>query len=144
MPESKGTPTLRHTKLPSRAKSFVIDMFMIYTPILYVMTYVVYGGASDFRGSNAAPLFSVILFILIDALLNGTRFYTPGKKAYEQQVVDAVSGKRLGFFRYLVRAVLFLGFASLLFGFVTPFFRKDRRGLHDILTHSAVVEKADS
>lgn len=144
MQETKGSPALRRSKLSRRAKSFVIDMFMIYTPILYVMTYVVFGGAAEFRGSNAAPLISVALFVLLDAALNGTQYFTPGKKAYEQQVVDAVTGKRLGFFRYLVRALLFLGFGSLLFGFVTPFFRKDRRGLHDVLTGSVVVEQKDS
>jgi len=137
-------PLIRSDSIFPRVKSFIIDCFMIYTPILYVMTYFIYGGAEEFRENEEAHIYALLLFLFIDSLLNGSgKLSTPGKKAYEQSVVDINSGERLGFFRYLSRGVIFLFFSALLIGFVVPFYRKDRRGIHDVLTNSVLTERRD-
>jgi len=137
-------PLIGSDSIFPRVKSFIIDCFMIYTPILYVMTYFIYGGAEEFRENEEAHIYALLLFLSIDSLLNGSRkLSTPGKKAYEQSVVDINSGERLGFFRYLLRGVIFLFFSALLIGFAVPFYRKDRRGIHDVLTNSVLTERRD-
>lgn len=140
----ENRPLFKSDGIFPRVKSFIIDMFMIYTPILYILTYVFYGGAENFRESHSAHIIALALFVGIDTLLNGSKsLKTPGKKAYEQSVVDVESGERIGFFRYFLRAVIFLASSGVLLGFLVPFYRCDRRGLHDILTRSAVIERRD-
>lgn len=140
----KKEPLFKSDGIFARVKSFIIDMFMIYTPILYILAYLFYGGAENFRESHSAHIIALALFVGIDTLLNGSSsLKTPGKKAYEQSVVDIESGERIGYMRYFLRAVIFLLSNSVLLGFLVPFYRHDKRGLHDILTHSVVIKKED-
>jgi len=114
---------------------------MIYAPILYIITYVVMSGKEEFQSSQLAPFTGVALYGLIYAFLLSRFGQTPGKKAYEIKVVDDKSGTNISFLRAILRFVLFLFTATTLLGLFVPFYRRDKKALHDILCHTLVVAK---
>ena len=124
---------------PDRIKAFITDMFMIYVPILYIITYVVMGGKDEFQASTLAPLAGVTLYGLIYAFLLSRFGQTPGKKAYGMKVVDAKSHKAISFVQGLLRFLAFLFSATILMGLFVGFFRKDKRSLHDVIANTDII-----
>jgi len=128
---------------PDKAKALITDLFMIYAPILYIITYVVMGGKDSFQASQLAPLAGVTMYGIVYAILLAKFGQTPGKKAYNIKVVDAKTGKNISFIRAFCRFVLFLFSATILIGLLTPLFRKDRKSLHDIFCSTVEVSLKD-
>lgn len=122
-----------------RVKSFIVDLFMIYAPILYIITYVVMNGKDDFQSSQLAPFAGVTVYAIIYAFLLSRFGQTPGKKAYDMRVVDDKSGENISFVRALFRFIAFLFTATTLLGLVVPFYRKDKKALHDLVCKTIVV-----
>jgi len=129
-----------YAKTTLRIKAFITDLFMIYAPILYVITYIFMGGKDEFQESNLAPLIGVTLYALIYSILVSKFGQTPGKKAYDIKIVDAKTGELLNFWRSLCRFIMFLFSAAFLLGLMTQLYRKDNRTLHDLICGSVVVE----
>lgn len=121
-----------------KVKALIVDLFMIYAPILYIITYVFLGSKDDFQSSQIAPFIGVSIYGFIYAILLAKMAQTPGKKAYGIKVVDATTFEKISFFRALFRFVAFLFSATILIGLLVPFYRKDKKALHDLL--SATVE----
>jgi len=136
---SKDTIKVHYASYPDRIKAFITDMFMIYAPILYLITYVILGGKDEFQTSNWAPLFGVTLYGVIYAFLIAKFGQTPGKKAYEIIVVDDKTYEKIGFFRAFIRFVAFLFSATILLGLLTPFYRKDKKALHDMIASTVEI-----
>nr|WP_321266783.1 RDD family protein [uncultured Sulfurimonas sp.] len=135
-------PLYMYARYTDRVKAFITDMFMIYAPILYVTAYVIMDGKEDFQTSELAPLLGVTIYGLIYALLLSKFGQTPGKKAYDLKVVDAKDGEPIGFFKAIFRFIAFLFTATTLLGLLLPFYRKDKKALHDLLAGTIeVVEK---
>lgn len=139
--QTKEQPRYVYAPYSHRVKAFITDLFMIYAPILYIITYVVMSGKEEFQSSQLAPFAGVLLYGLIYAFLVSRFGQTPGKKAYEIKVVDDKSGANIGFLRAILRFVLFLFTATTLLGLFVPFYRRDKKALHDILCHTLVVAK---
>ena len=137
--QEKNSITLRYASYPDRIKALITDMFMIYAPILYLITYVVMGGKEEFQSSQLAPLVGVALYGIIYAFLIAKFGQTPGKKAYDIKVVDDTTYKNIGFFRAFIRFVAFLFSATILLGLLTPFYRKDKKALHDIICSTVEI-----
>jgi uncharacterized RDD family membrane protein YckC len=137
--QEKSQNSVRYASYPDRIKALITDMFMIYAPILYFITYVVMNGKDDFQSSQLAPLFGVTLYGLIYAFLISKFGQTPGKKAYDIKVVDDTSFENIGFFRAFARFVAFLFTATTLLGLLTPFYRKDKKALHDIICSTVEI-----
>lgn len=137
--EVKEPQKLLYAPYSYRVKAFITDMFMIYVPILYIITYVFMSGKDDFQSSQFAPFAGVALYGLIYALLLSKFGQTPGKKAYEIKVVDAKTGKNLTFFRAIFRFIAFLFTATTLLGLFVPFYRRDKKALHDLVCGTLVV-----
>ncbi len=132
-------PKYIYARYIDRIKAFITDMFMIYAPILYVTAYLIMDGKDDFQSSELAPLLGVSLYAFIYALLLSKFGQTPGKKAYDLKVVDDKTGEYIGFFKSLFRFIAFLFTATTLLGLFLPFYRKDRKALHDLLSGTIVV-----
>ena len=135
----KTKPTFIYARYVDRIKAFITDMFMIYAPILYIITYLFLDGKEDFQSSQIAPLIGVSIYGLIYAFLLSKFGQTPGKKAYTIKVVDAKTHKNIGFFRAFIRFVLFLFTATTLLGLFLPFYTKDKKALHDLVCNTLVV-----
>jgi len=132
-------PKYIYARYSHRVKAFITDMFMIYAPILYLIAYVVMNGKDDFQSSQLAPLFGVTIYGLIYALLLSKFGQTPGKKAYDMKVVDDRSGNNISFLRAILRFIAFLFTATTLLGLFLPFYRKDKKALHDLISGTIVV-----
>jgi len=137
---NQDTPKIKYAKITDKIKAFITDMFMIYAPILYIITYVVMGGKDEFQESQIAPLIGVSLYALIYAVLLSKSGQTPGKKAYTIKVVDEIKQTNISFVRALCRFIIFLLGATVLVGLIVPFYRKDNKGLHDILCKTVEIE----
>jgi len=135
--QSKGK--FKYARYPDRIKAFITDMFMIYIPILYIITYVVLDGKDAFQESTAAQSIGVALYGLIYAIFLARSGQTPGKKAYTIKVLDAKTGEKLSFIRGFIRFIAFLFTAATFLGLLLPFVRKDNRMLHDLIANSIVV-----
>lgn len=122
-----------------RLKALITDIFMIYLPLLYIITYVVLGSKEAFQESFWGPFSAVLLYGIIDALFWWKNGQSPGKKMFELKIVDCETQKTLSFPRAFLRFVAFLFSATILIGVLLPLFRKDKKTLHDLVTRSCVV-----
>jgi uncharacterized RDD family membrane protein YckC len=141
--KSKDKIIVRYASYPDKIKALITDMFMIYAPILYLITYVILDGKDAFQSSQWAQLLGVTLYGLIYAVLIAKFGQTPGKKAYDIKVVDDKTYENIGFFRAFVRFVAFLFSATILLGLLTPFYRKDKKALHDIICSTVEIYVED-
>ena len=132
-------PEVNYAKTTDRLKAFITDMFMIYVPILYIITYIFMDGKDDFLASDAAPLIAVTLYGLIYSIFLTKTGQTPGKKAYEIKVVDAKSGENLSFIKSFIRYIMFLFSSFTLLGLIVVLYRKDKKSLHDLVCGSIVI-----
>lgn len=123
-----------------RVKAFIVDLFMIYAPILYVITYIFMGGKDAFLSSNLAPFVGVSIYALIYAVLVSKSGQTPGKKAYAIKIVDEATLQNISFIRALYRYIMFLVSTTTLFGAMMPLYRKDKKSLHDMICRTVVVK----
>ena len=132
-------PKVLYAKTTDRIKAFITDMFMIYVPILYIITYVFMDGKDDFLASDMAPLIAVSIYGVIYSALLSKLGQTPGKKAYEIKVVDAKTGNNLSFVKSFIRYVMFLFSSFTLLGLIVVLYRKDKKSLHDLVCGSIVM-----
>lgn len=128
----------------SRIKAFVIDMFVILMPILYIVTYAVLDGKEDFQHSQTAIFACNAAFGVICALFFAIKAQTPGYKAQQIYLVNLQNGQKISFLHAILRYVYFVLAGFSVVGLLLCFFRKDRLNLHDMLTKSApVIKKND-
>jgi len=136
--------SFKYASNPDRIKAFITDMFMIYIPILYFITYVVLNGKDEFQSSTLAPLLGVVLYGIIYTVLLYKFGQTPGKKAYQIKVVDAKTAQNITLFQAVLRFLSFLLSATFLLGLFVGFYRKDKRSLHDLMTGTMVIQDYNS
>ena len=105
--QKKEQIEINYATYTDRIKAFITDMFMIYAPILYIITYVFLDGKDEFQASQLAPFIGVSMYGIIYALLVSKLAQTPGKKAYIIKIVDAKTHKNISFLRALWRFVAF-------------------------------------
>ncbi|RXJ65940.1 hypothetical protein CRV08_14000 [Halarcobacter ebronensis] len=133
--------SLKSAPLVTRIKSFLVDMFMIMMPIMYVTTYLIMDGKDDFQGSEDARWITACVFGLIIILFWSIKGQTPGYKAYSLKLLDNNTKKRVSFLKSTFRYFLFLISATTIILAFVPFFRKDKKCVQDILTNSTVVSE---
>ena len=80
-----------------RIKALIVDLFMIYVPILYIITYIFMDGKDDFQSSQLAPFVATLLYGLIYAAFISRTGQTPGKKAYEIKAISSKKGTTFTF-----------------------------------------------
>lgn len=139
----QSAPTKQKAKIASRierAKAFLIDIFLLYVPVLYVC-YFVLGSKEAFLGNQAVIFACSAFFGVVQALFLSTKAQSPGLKAYDLYLIDIKKGRKLSFLRVILRYIVFLISASLLFGLLMSFLRKDGLALHDLLSQSCIVRK---
>ncbi|MDF1874167.1 RDD family protein [Sulfurimonas sp. SAG-AH-194-I05] len=132
--QKKELPNIKYASYADRIKAFIVDLFMIYAPLLYIITYVFMDGKDDFQSSQVAPFMGVVVYGLIYSVLLTKFGQTPGKKAYEIETVDAKTYKRIGLSRAIWRYICFLFTATTLLGLLLPLYTKEKKALHDILS----------
>ncbi len=123
-----------------RAKAFLVDLFLLYVPVCY-LCYFVLGSKEAFLGNQAVIFFCSAFFGIVQAVFFSTKAQSPGLRAYELYVIDLNTGRKISFLRAILRYILFLISAALLFGLLLSFLRKDTLALHDLLSQTCIVRK---
>ncbi len=124
----------------TRAKAFLVDLFLLYVPVCYVC-YFVLGSKEAFLGNQMVIFFCSAFFGVIQAVFFSAKAQSPGLRAYELYVIDKNTGQKISFLRAILRYTLFLISAALLFGLLLSFLRKDKLALHDLLSRTRIVRK---
>ena len=121
-----------------RIKALIVDLFMIYMPIMYIMTYGFLDGKDDLANSTLAPLIATLVYGLIYSVFLSKTGQTPGKKAYDIQVVDANTYHNIVIYRAFFRFIAFLFTVTTVLGLFLPLIRADKKTLHDFLSGTTV------
>jgi uncharacterized RDD family membrane protein YckC len=131
---------LANVYLFARIKSFIIDLFMIYTPIIYIITYLIVGSQENFQNNPVAQFSAVMLFVVINSILISINAQTIGLKAYDLYVLNNDDSK-ISFIKAVGRFYIFLILSASFIGLLIPLFRKDKKMLHDIISKTKVIYK---
>ena len=126
----------------ARVKASIIDLFIIGMPILYATAYLLLDGKEAFLQNQLAIFGANSLISFIMCLFFSIKAQTPGYKAQEIYLINLQTGKKLGLFHAILRQICFVFAGFSVIGLCLCFFRKDKLNLHDIITHSAAVQKA--
>lgn len=127
-------------RVVDRVKAFITDMFMIYVPIIYIVGYIIFGGAEDFRESQLAPLLTLSIYGVITVIFWIKSGQTPGYRAYSLRVIDSNTKENISILKAILRFTLFIFSATVIFGILIALFRKDRKTLYDLLSKSEVIK----
>jgi RDD protein len=127
----------------ARAKAFIIDLFIIGMPIFYATTYLVLDGKEAFLHNQIAIFGANSLISFIMCLFFSIKAQTPGYKAQEIYLINLKTGRKLSFFHTILRQICFAFAGFSILGLCLCFFRKDKLNLHDIITHSAAVQRSE-
>lgn len=131
--------------IADRVKAFITDTFLIGMPIVYAVFYLVMGSRENFRehmGLGWLIIFGVHALAVL--LFWAIKAQTPGMKAYGLLLVDARHGGRAKLpklvWRYLLMQVSVFSIAGVLL----PFFRRDKKALHDLFSSTCLIAKPES
>lgn len=126
-----------------RAKAFLIDIFLLYVPIVYV-SYFLLGSKEAFKDNQVVIFLCWALFGIIQGIFLRVKAQSPGLKAYDLYLIDKNTGRKLSFLRIILRYIIFLiGCAFFFIGLFISFMRKDTLTLHDLLSQSYIVKKVE-
>lgn len=141
----KETPSFNYepcSSIPSRLKAFLTDSFLITTPIIYIVLYLIMGGGENFS-SNLGIGWMIIVIIHAPIILFFwlVKAQTPGPKSYNLKVVHAQSKKDISFTQAVIRYVATLFTIITIFLIFLPFFRKDKRTFQDLFSNSIIIDQ---
>jgi uncharacterized RDD family membrane protein YckC len=136
----------RFASIKDKLKAGITDSFMLLMPIVYIVFYLVMDGREDFAEHRLMGwIYIVIPFIIVQSLFlyfgNGQ---TPGYKSYDLRVVDINSNARPTILQILARNIIVFFCVLTILPLLVMVFRKDRRGLHDILTNTVAIKIEES
>lgn len=126
----------------NRIKSFIVDMFMIMMPIMYITTYIILDGKDDLQSSDIATWITSGIYGLIVILFWYKSGQTPGFKGYDIKLIDDKTKQIPTFSKIVIRYLLFLVSSISIIGILLPFFRKDKKTFQDLATATSVVSIA--
>lgn len=124
-----------------KAKAFLTDVFMLLMPLFYLSIYVVFDGLEDVATHRVeAWAYVMVPFLLILTIfMFKDEGRTPGARAQSLKVIDFHTLDKPSLFSIVFRnfALLFSIFIPIFW--LIPFFRKDKRMLHDFLSATCVI-----
>lgn len=122
-----------------RIKAFIVDMFMIMMPIMYVTTYILLSGKNDFQGNDLAKWLTALIFAITIIVFWKLKGQSPGLKAYDIKIVDQISKQNISWVQAINRYFVFALSAISIVGLFVPFFRKDKKTLQDLIAHTTII-----
>ncbi len=132
-----------------RAVAYIIDMLVVVMPLVFLWLILGQPVPENFdqileppQGYERLQLLVLFLTMAYDTALITYWATTVGKRAFGLYVVRT-DGSRVGFVRALSRHVLTALSANLTLGFIflVVAFRKDRRGIHDLICDTVVIKR---
>jgi len=132
-------------KFIARLFALVMDMFMIIIPINLLIGAVF--GMEALKNPETSPMAGLVqlgLLALTTIIFWAIAGQTPGKRAFNLQVVDSKTLNIAPLWKLVIRYIAYFVSLISLIGFFIPLFRKDNKTLHDIISGTIVIEKKDS
>jgi len=135
---------LPYASIGNKTKAFITDAFMLLMPIMYVVSYLVFDGLKDFAQHRGEGW----LYILIPNFIVVFLFFwrsgqTPGCRAYNIELVDNKTGEKAHPLAIVLRYYFELLSMVSIVGLAMAFFRDDRKGLHDLLSGTTLIDVDD-
>lgn len=124
-----------------KIKAALTDAFMLVMPIMYAVFYLVMDGRDEFEANKIIGW----IYILIPLIMLQTGFMyfgngqTPGYRNYKIRVVDSKSLEKPPLFSIVFRNILMVLSLITVVGWLMMFFREDKKGLHDMLSQTMVI-----
>ena len=140
-PQIEEINTLASASIGNRIKAFIVDMFMIMMPIMYITTYLIMEGKDDFQGSDEARWITAFVFGLIVVLFWIIKGQTPGYKAYSLKLIDDNTEQNVSVFKAILRYLIFLISGTTVILSFMPFLRKDKKTIQDLFTKTTVIQE---
>ena len=140
--EKKGGTKRLQARLGSRLKAAITDSFMLVMPLMYIVFYLVFGGREGFSEHKLLGWIYILIPLIIIQILFMSRSkegQTPGMRAYNLALVDLKTGTKPATGVILYRQMLTL-LSLVTFGWLTMFFRKDHRTLHELLSSTTLEQ----
>ncbi|WP_418184790.1 RDD family protein [Aliarcobacter vitoriensis] len=128
--------------LGKRLRAFLVDLFLITTPIFYIVIYFIMGGGENFAQNRVlgwSIILIVVFLILISLWLKNGQ--TPGLKAYGIKLVDSSTKEKINFFQALIRYLSTLFSIILIIPLFYAFFNKDKKTIQDILSRTIIINE---
>jgi len=135
--------TYPYAKVSTKIKAFLTDSFMLLMPIMYIVFYLIMGGREGLRDDMLMGwIYILVPLVILQTLFMVKTAQTPGYRAYNLEIINEQTGKKPTTVIILFRNLCaLLSFFSII-GWVMMFFRKDAKTLHDLLSHTAIVNKS--
>ncbi|MGJ0300855.1 RDD family protein [Aliarcobacter cryaerophilus] len=134
--------SLNFVSITKRFKAFLTDTFLITTPILYIVIYLIMGSGQEFADNRSLGwgiIFAVhFIIIAIFWLKNGQ---TPGLKAYDLKLVDSKTETRVSVLQAIIRYSATLFSIISIFFIFTPFVNKEKKTFQDIVSNTKIIEQ---
>ncbi len=136
---------LPYASVGLKVKAFLTDVFMIFMILFYFVIYIVMGSLENASHEKLLSwTYALIPYtIIISLFMIKDKGRSPGLRSQSLQVVDSHSFKQASAFTIIFRNITFLLTLSIPFIWILPFFRKDNKTLHDLLSATAVVKTDD-
>lgn len=130
------------SSVSSRLRAFLTDTFLITTPILYIVIYLIMGSGEAFSEDRVKG-WSIILIIhlLLIIFFWFVKGQTPGLKAYQLKIVDGISKSRISLVQSLIRYVATLFAVVSFFLIFLPFIRKDKKTFQDLISNTIIIHE---
>ena len=124
-----------------KIKSAIADSFMLLMPIMYIVFYLVMDGREGFAQHRLEGwIYILVPFIIVQsAFMFKGNGQTPGYKNYDLQVININTLQKPSLLSIVLRNLAMILSIVTIFGLLMMFFRKDNRGLHDLLSNTAVI-----
>lgn len=138
---------LPYASIPDKIKAFITDSFLLSMPIFYIVVYLVFDGLRGLEGVESHK-FSTWMYVLAPLGIIVSIFYvktgqTPGMKAYAVKVIDNNSKEKPGIILAVLRFIFFNMALFSIVGIMISFFRRDGRGIHDMLSGTSIIKVKD-
>ncbi len=133
---------IESSPLSVRLRAFLTDTFLITTPILYIVIYLIMGSGEAFSEDRIKG-WSIILVVHLILIIFFwfVKSQTPGLKAYDLKIVDTLSKGRISLLQSLVRYTATLFAVVSFFLLFLPFFRKDKKTFQDLISRTIIVHE---
>jgi len=142
---SKAKQRLPYASIKSKTKAFITDIFMLLMPIMYIVAYFVMDGLKDFAQHKLEGWLAILIPNFIVVLLFFWKSgQTPGCRAYNIKLVENKTGKKAHPLAIALRYYFELFSIITIVGLLLAFFRSDRRGLHDLLSGTTLIDTDDT
>lgn len=141
----KEAPSLNYepcSSIPARLKAFLTDSFLITTPIIYIVLYLIMGGGENFADNIGIGWLIIIIFhspIIMFFWIKKSQ--TPGLKAYNLKIVHTQTKTKISFIQASIRYLVTTFAIATIFLIFLPFFRKDKRTFQDLFSNSIIIDQ---